>query len=101
MTALQTMLVQVCYARPDATVLHDLVVSAGTTLDQAVHLSGILDAYPEIDWSAARAGIYGKVKPRDTVLRERDRVEIYRSLIADPKESRRQRAGRKSARRDA
>jgi uncharacterized protein len=84
--------VQVCYARPDRCWLRDLTVADGCTLNEAIVQSGILDEAPEIDLSGWRVGVYGKLKPLDTVLRERDRVEIYRPLQADPKESRRRRA---------
>jgi uncharacterized protein len=84
--------VQVCYAGPQRHVLRDLQVPAGTTLHQAIKLSGVLEAAPEIDLSVWRVGIHGKLKTLDAVLRENDRVEIYRPLIADPKQARRMRA---------
>ncbi len=88
--------VQVCYAQPDIQLLRDLDVIVGTTLHQAITQSGVLQEIPEIDLSVQKTGIYGKLKPLETVLREHDRVEIYRPLIADPKESRRQRADKKT-----
>src|SRR3954468_9300245 len=87
--------VQVCYASPQLQFLRELMVPAGTTLHQAIKLSGVIEAAPEIDLSVWRAGIYGKLKPLDTVLREHDRVEIYRPLVADPKEARRRRADKR------
>jgi putative ubiquitin-RnfH superfamily antitoxin RatB of RatAB toxin-antitoxin module len=84
--------VQVCYARPDRQYLRELEVPAGTTLHQAIDSSGVVAEAPEIDLSVWRVGIHGKLKPLDTVLREGDRVEIYRPLTADPKEARRRRA---------
>jgi len=87
--------VQVCYARPDARFLHELSVPADTTMQSAIEQSGVLQAAPEIDRAFCRAGIHGKLKPLDSVLREHDRIEIYRPLIADPKEARRRRATRK------
>jgi uncharacterized protein len=89
--------VQVCYARPDVQVVRDLDVPAGTTLRQAIERSGILRDWPEIDLAACRVGIFGKLKDLDAVLREQGRIEIYRPLIADPKEARRRRAGKKAA----
>jgi putative ubiquitin-RnfH superfamily antitoxin RatB of RatAB toxin-antitoxin module len=90
--------VQVCYAGPGLQFLRDLIVPAGTTLHQAINLSGVIEAAPEIDLSVWRVGVFGKLKPLDTLLRDRDRVEIYRPLTADPKEARRKRAvGRKTA----
>jgi putative ubiquitin-RnfH superfamily antitoxin RatB of RatAB toxin-antitoxin module len=84
--------VQVCYARPGIRFLRDLVVPAGTTLRQAIEASGVLGRCPEIDLASCRVGIFGKLKEPDVVLRQDDRVEIYRGLIADPKEARRKRA---------
>jgi uncharacterized protein len=84
--------VQVCYLRPDLEILEDLAVPEGTTLRQAILLSNVLKTVPEIDLSVSRVGVYGKHKTPETVLRDHDRVEIYRPLIADPKESRRKRA---------
>ena len=89
--------VQVCHALPDSTFLRSLRVPAGTTIEQAVAQSGLLQAIPGIDLGINMVGIYGKRKPLDSVLHEHDRVEVYRPLQADPKEARRRRAGGKSA----
>lgn len=89
--------VQVCHALPDNTFLRSLRVPAGTTIEQAVAQSGLLQAIPGIDLAINMVGIHGKRKPLDTVLREHDRVEVYRPLQADPKEARRRRASGKSA----
>lgn len=90
-----TIHVQICYATHTLQVLHDLNIQPDITLQQAILQSGILRQFPEIDLSTSRVGIYGKLKPLDTVLRNHDRVEIYRPLVADPKDSRRQRAIKK------
>jgi putative ubiquitin-RnfH superfamily antitoxin RatB of RatAB toxin-antitoxin module len=87
--------VQVCYARPGFCFLRDLALPEGTTLQAAIECSGVKAEAPEIDLGVNRVGILGKLKPLDTVLRDKDRVEIYRPLIADPKESRRKRAIKK------
>ncbi len=87
--------VEVAYAKPEEQVIIPLEVEAGTTLEQAIKLSGILEQYPEIDLAQNKTGIFGKIAKADTELREKDRVEIYRPLIADPKESRRKRAEKK------
>ena len=84
--------VEVAYARPDEQLILPLEVSRGTTLRQAVEQSGILEHYPEIDLDQQQMGIFGKLNKPDTELRDGDRVEIYRALIADPKEVRKQRA---------
>lgn len=86
--------VQVCYAggpAPEQQFLRELRLAAGATLEQAIAHSGVLQAAPEIDLASMQTGIYGKKRPLDTVLREHDRVEIYRPLIADPKHARRRR----------
>ncbi|MBV8635955.1 MAG: RnfH family protein [Burkholderiaceae bacterium] len=88
--------VQVCYATPERQWLLALEVMPGTTLHQAIGACGILAEAPEIDLSVWKVGIFGKQKPLDTVLREHDRVEIYRPLTADPMESRRRRAVKRS-----
>lgn len=84
--------VQVCYAEADTYILEDLAVPAGTTVHDAIIRSGIVQRLPEIDLTVCRVGIYGKLRSLDTVLRDRDRVEVYRPLLADPMESRRKRA---------
>jgi putative ubiquitin-RnfH superfamily antitoxin RatB of RatAB toxin-antitoxin module len=68
------------------------MVEEGTTAQQAVEQSGILQQFPEIDPTQLKLGIFSKAIKSETVLRERDRVEIYRPLIADPKAVRRSRA---------
>ena len=88
--------VQVCYATAVQEYYRDLTVEAGTTIEQAISLSGVLTDIPGIDLTLQPVGLYGKKRPLDTVLRERDRIEIYRPLVADPKESRRRRAEKKA-----
>jgi putative ubiquitin-RnfH superfamily antitoxin RatB of RatAB toxin-antitoxin module len=66
-----------------------LQVQEGTTLGDALHRSGLLERHPEIDLAAQKVGIWGRVLPPQTLLRERDRVEVYRPLTVDPKEARR------------
>lgn len=87
--------VQVCYARPGLHILRDLGVAPGATLEDAVRQSGVLEEAGVPDLAGCRVGIFGKLKTRDTPLREGDRVEIYRPLTADPKEARRRRAARR------
>lgn len=84
--------VEVAYARPDFQLVLPVEVTEGATVADALRLSGILEHFPEIDPATAKVGIFGKLTRMDTVLRARDRVEVYRPLIADPKEVRRQRA---------
>ena len=94
--------IEVCYAPPPpATPLRiRLQVAAGTTLAQAVDASGIAQLMEPQALGACKSGIWGKLKPPETCLRERDRIELYRPLIADPKEARRHRAGKKAAQKD-
>ena len=88
----ETLKVEVCYALPDKQELIPLRLPSGATLKQAIEASGLLEKHPEIDIGKNKFGIYAKLSKLDTVLRDRDRVEIYRPLIADPKEVRKQRA---------
>ena len=92
-----TIEVQVCHALPDSSFPRSLRVPAGTTIEQAVAQSGLLQSIPGIDLAVNMVGIYGKRKPLDSVLHEHDRVEVYRPLQADPKEARRRRASGKPA----
>jgi len=84
--------VEVSYALPQRQAIISLNVAKGTTVEQAIHASGILQQFPDIDLANNKVGIFGKLSKPDTVLREKDRVEIYRPLIANPKEIRRKRA---------
>ena len=86
------MIVEVAYALPDKQSLISLEVEKGTTLKEAIEASGILDSFEQIDLTKDRVGIFSKFATLDTVLREKDRVEIYRPLIADPKQVRKERA---------
>ena len=91
------MIVEVAYALADKQSLISLDVEEGSTLKEAIEASGILDEYRDIDLSMNRVGIFSKFATLDTVLREKDRVEIYRSLIADPKKVRKERAAQGKA----
>ncbi len=94
-----TIRVEVAYALPDEQKIIAIDVESGTTASQAVELSGIVEVFPEMDLAAAKMGIFGKViaKPQEQVLQAGDRVEIYRPLIIDPKESRKERAAKVKA----
>ena len=84
--------IEVVYAMPDQQILLKRSVPAGTTVAGALKASGILDKHPEIDLANNKLGIFGKLTKADAVVRDKDRIEIYRPLIADPKEVRRKRA---------
>ncbi len=89
--------VEVAYALPQEQAIVPLEVEPGTTVQQAVERSGILQRFMEIDLKENKVGVFGKLAKLDRVLRANDRVEIYRPLIADPKEVRRQRAAQGKA----
>lgn len=87
------MKIEICYALADRQELVSIDIPDGATVLQAVEASGLLKKHPEIDPGGAnKLGVYAKLVKLDAVLRDRDRVEIYRPLIADPKEVRRQKA---------
>jgi putative ubiquitin-RnfH superfamily antitoxin RatB of RatAB toxin-antitoxin module len=93
---LQELQVYVVYATPAEEFIHPMRVAPGATVGQAIEGSGVLARFPDINLVTQPVGIYGKKKTLDTVLRERDRIEIYRPLVADPKDSRRRRAAKKT-----
>jgi uncharacterized protein len=84
--------VEVAYALPERQALVTLVSPVGTTVGEAIEQSGLLPQFPEIDLKLNKVGIFGKIVALTTVLRDGDRVEIYRPLTADPKAIRRLRA---------
>ncbi|NVJ51102.1 MAG: RnfH family protein [Gammaproteobacteria bacterium] len=89
--------VEVIYATPTEQELVTVAISPGQTVRQAIEQSQILQKYPEIDLNSNKVGIFSKMTTLDTPLRDRDRIEIYRPLIADPKEVRRKKAAEKRA----
>ncbi len=84
--------VEVAYALPDQQVIVAVEVEEGSTLRQAIERSGVTHTFPEIDLAVNKVGIFGRLAKLDDPVRARDRVEIYRPLLADPKEVRKQRA---------
>lgn len=85
--------IEVCYALPARQEIVRLKLSEGCTVSQAIEASGLLQKHPELVLDQInKIGVFGKLARLDTVLRDKDRVEIYRPLIADPKEVRRKRA---------
>jgi putative ubiquitin-RnfH superfamily antitoxin RatB of RatAB toxin-antitoxin module len=84
--------VEVVYALPHEQRIFIASGEPGMTLDDAVKQSRILEHYPELDWASMDAGVFGKQMPKDSLLNPGDRVELYRPLIADPKEMRKKRA---------
>lgn len=84
--------VEVAYALPEKQIIRAVNVDAGTTIGAAIVQSGIMMDFPDLELEDAKVGIFGKATAMTTVLSDGDRVEIYRPLIADPKEVRRKRA---------
>ena len=82
--------VTVAYS-PRAGVVDEVVLSlaAGATVRHAVQASCLAERHPHVDFSEMRVGVWGKLRLPDDLLRDRDRVELYRPLTVDPKEARR------------
>jgi len=87
----ESLSIEIAYALPEKQELVHLNLPFGSTVQQAIQASGLIQKYPDIDPTKNKVGIFGKLTKLDTPLRDRDRVEIYRPLIADPKEIRKKR----------
>lgn len=83
--------VGVCYAQADRQFWLRLEVPDGSTISEAIELSGVLTQYPEIDLETQKVGIFGKLAKLETPIKEGDRVEIYRKITADPQQVQRRR----------
>jgi len=88
---------EVAYATPDKQILLSMDVPAACTVAEAIDLSGIREEFPDMEPDLIAVGIFSRKVPLDYTLRDGDRVEIYRALVADPKEMRKQRARTASA----
>ena len=86
--------IEVAYALPDEQTIVEVEADNNITIAKAIECSGILERYPEIDLAKNKVGVFGKLARLEDTLRAGDRIEIYRRLIADPKQARRQRAER-------
>ncbi len=86
--------VEVAYARPDQQKIVELEIPEGSSIEQAIIESGMLLEYPEIDLKSFEVGVFGKVLKKDQLVKSGDRIEIYRPLVQDPKQARRNRAAR-------
>lgn len=84
--------VEVAYALPEKQYLQRVKLDEGATVEEAIRASGLLELRSDIDLSKNKVGIYSRPVKLTDVVNDGDRVEIYRPLIADPKELRRQRA---------
>jgi len=89
--------VEVAYALPGQQEILSVRVPVGTSVFDAVPLSGLLEIFPEIDLDSADMGVFGKVvrQPKEQMVAEGDRIEIYRPLIIDPKQARLNRVAKK------
>lgn len=84
--------VEVCYALPEEQTLLQLIVEQDASVEEVIQQSGVLQLHPEIDLSDNKVGIFSKLTTLDAQLHDGDRIEIYRPLLIDPKEVRKQRA---------
>lgn len=84
--------VEVVYALPHEQKVFELAVSADLTVQEIIEQSGVLANYPEIDLAENKVGVFSRNVKLDSTVRDKDRIEIYRPLLADPKEIRRKRA---------
>ncbi|MCD9531691.1 RnfH family protein [Photobacterium carnosum] len=91
--------VEVVFALPNVQRVLKLAVVAETSIQAIIEQSGILTMYPEIDLNINKVGIYSRNVKLDATARDGDRIEIYRPLVADPREIRRKRA--EQAKKDA
>ena len=92
MAAERLIVVELVYALPDAQEVVALTIAAGTSVEEAIRLSGLGARYREIEIGDTPVGIHGHIVARDAKLQDGDRVEIYRPIKADPKQARRRRA---------
>ena len=84
--------IEVAYALPTQQAIVDVAIHENATVEEAIKASSIMERFPDIDLKTTKVGIWSRVvKLRDT-LTDGDRIEIYRPLIADPKEIRKRRA---------
>ncbi|WP_165008844.1 RnfH family protein [Neisseria yangbaofengii] len=83
--------IEIVYGLPDKQLLKTMQVAEGTTIRQAALQSSLEKEFPDLDLHSAKLGIFGKIAKDDTVLRDKDRIEVYRPLLIDPKEARRRR----------
>ena len=88
----QHIMVEVAYALPSEQLIIPISMQPEANAEAAIRASGLLEKFPEIDLNVNQIGIFSKLSKLDAPLRNLDRIEIYRPLIADPKEARKQRA---------
>lgn len=95
-TVVSEITIEIAYALADQQLIVPIKASHTVTVEQAIKASGILDKFPDINLNINKIGIFGKTCNLDSPLRHLDRIEIYRPLIADPKEVRKQRVAHDS-----
>lgn len=88
----QQISLEVVYGTPEKQALLEVVVEDGTTVEQAILASGIIKRFPDINLVTSKVGIWNRTCKLSDLAKKGDRIEIYRPLIADPKEARRRRA---------
>lgn len=88
--------IEVAYATPKRQLILSVDVSTGTTMVEAVRASGILREFPEIDLASVKMGVWGKTEkdPATRIMQTGERIEVYRPLLIDPKEARKNRASK-------
>ncbi|MCK5663731.1 MAG: RnfH family protein [Thiotrichaceae bacterium] len=91
-TAADNILVEVAYATAKSQLIYAIDINKHSTIEEAIIASGVLNDFPEIDLTVNKVGIFSKLAKLNQQLRHKDRIEIYRKLIADPKAIRKQRA---------
>lgn len=92
MGSVESLAIEVAYALPQDQTIIALEVPRGTRVSEAILRSGILQRFPEIDLSRQAVGVFGQRVSLERLVEAGDRIEIYRALIADPKEARKRRA---------
>jgi len=83
--------VGVCYAQADRQIWLRIDVPEDSTIKDVINISGILNQYPEIDLESQKVGVFGKIAKLDTIVKDGERVEIYRKITADPQQVQRRR----------
>jgi len=84
--------IEVVYGVPHKQKILTLILAEGATVEQAILASGVIDLFPEIDLKVNKVGIWNKATKLSEVVNDLDRIEVYRPLIADPKDVRKRRA---------
>lgn len=91
MVHVKKIIVEVAYAKPDVQKIFSVEVDEDATIEEVISLSGMLTFFPEIDLARQKIGIFSKAKKLTDTVKAGDRIEIYRTLVMDPKEARRKR----------